>query len=203
MEGIPSVSTSALTNEFCKCMAEGCGVCANCYARSLESLRKSMESHLIDNGEILSKSVLAGADIPMFNNQVVRFDSFGELINENHLINLVNICKANPYTTFALWTKRKDIVKAVMDKEGKPDNMILIYSSPMLNRAEELPPHFDKVFTVYESEYALANNTPINCGDKKCINCRKCYNVSDTTTHIHEMLKADMQKYKKNGGKVL
>lgn len=205
MEGMESISNSCYCNEFCKAMHESgeCGgICAECFAFATEDRYHDLEKHLRNNSRLLAE-LIPFEKLPFINRAIFRFDSFGELLNVAHMCNYINIAKKNPTCIFSLWTKRKDIVKEAIEKEGKPANMILIYSSPVMNRAEKLPLYFDKVFTVYRSEYALSNNTAINCGDKKCINCRKCYNLQDMDLYINEMLKKDMKKFKKNGGAVL
>ena len=59
---------------------------------------------------------------PLFllDRSIARFHSHGELINETHLINLVNIALHNPHCNFALWTKRFDIISKYFKKNKKP-----------------------------------------------------------------------------------
>ena len=74
----------------------------------------------------------------------------------------------------------------------KPSNLIVIYSSPVLNKAVNVDvlkavyPFIDKVFTVYDKEHAGSVN--INCGSNHCLSCLKCYKKR-TTDVINERLK--------------
>jgi len=79
-------------------------------------------------------------------------------------------------------------------KIKRPKNLRLIYSSPLLNKQANLNSkslrHFQQVFTVYTVQYVIDNNIDINCGNKKCDNCRSCYGDFTTVTpYINEVLK--------------
>ena len=93
--------------------------------------------------------------------------------NNNHLSNIVKICNKNPMTTFALWTKRKDIIKGFFNYHSKPENLILVYSNPAVNKIMKTPPkYFDKVFNnVWKDSFIKEQN----CTGQKCIECLQCY----------------------------
>jgi hypothetical protein len=106
--------------------------------------------------------------------------------NNNHMINICKICNKNPMTTFALWTKRKDIIKGFFKHNEKPSNLIMVYSNPKVNQILETPPkYFDKVFNnVWKDSYI----TQQNCTGQKCIECLECYK-KDGKTVIVEAVK--------------
>jgi hypothetical protein len=183
MKNMVSINTSCLENEFCK--NRTFGICKRCYAKRAESYRKALHDKFKLNSEILSKSILLESSLPKFNNLIVRFHAFGELINKTHYINFCKIAEYNPHTTFALWTKRPELV----DVNIKPNNMILIYSEPLLNVEEDnIPIGFDKVFKVYTKDCVGKNGTMLNCHAKNCFECRLCYEHNDIIV-IKEMLK--------------
>lgn len=187
MAGMFSLNTSTRKNEFCQKM-RGCGdsICKSCYAYPATGRFKNLENVLEENGNILSTTDIAPMYVPY---SVFRFNSFGELVNEKHLENLLKIVNANPHCTFTLWTKRLDIAGDVLDRMGKPDNFILIYSSPVKNvcASPELK-YVDKIFTVYSKPYLAKNDVEINC-KQRCIECLKCYNKADKTRFINEELR--------------
>ena len=113
------------------------------------------------------------------------YHSYGELHNAQHFINYLYIAAGNPQTIFTLWTKRKGIVQRVLKSRTKPDNMIIIYSSPVVDKQARLPKGFDKVFTVYSK--GSAQDTTINCHGS-CNTCRLCYSHNDTI-NINEIKK--------------
>ena len=115
---------------------------------------------------------------------VIRFNSFGELINLQHYKIIIKLVKHNPKVQFTLWSKRADIVGLL----EKPKNLITIYSSHKLNEEEKLPIGFDKVFTVYNTAFIKSNEVKINC-NKSCYACMKCYNKKDKTIYIKEQVK--------------
>jgi len=182
MEGMISLNTSSLNNKFCIAMSKKDIICSKCYSNRMLKMYKTADGAFQHNGRLLSEGKLE--DLPQFNAAFVRFNAFGELINDTHLYNLVRICNANPQTTFTLWTKKKGIVAKILAQYGKPNNMLLVYSSEGVGVRELLPLYFDKVFTVYDK----VSQVDINCGDKKCFDCRLCY-TKNRTIYIKEKLK--------------
>jgi len=188
MEKIRSISTNTLTNEFCKKMSATKNklvICGHCY--SVDSLSvgrfpsqvKALQrnSNILGNKELSEKEVYQNY---MFNDNIFRLQSHGDLINELHLKNLMAIVKANKWTTFALWTKRKNVIKEYFDKHEKPDNLILVYSNPLINkvidsRSKYKPVYFDKVFNNVDKDDMKEKQ---NCTGQKCFDCRRCYSKS-------------------------
>ena len=92
MNNIPSISVSSLTNDFCQLMSKVKGsVCGVCYSNRLSQFRKNLEVKLLHNSALLSEKLLTDRELPTFNNRYVRFNSFGELINDIHMENLIAI----------------------------------------------------------------------------------------------------------------
>ncbi len=195
MELIPSISTSMRLNERCtkRAAIEG-SICSKCYAETLLKLRKNMNPCLERNTRLLTSEVLPLEMLPRVNAQIFRFESFGELNNTIQVQNYFNICKVNPYTTFALWTKNLDLVRDVIDAGiEKPSNLNIIYSSPMINKSIadivlDVFPWVDKVFTGYDKAFIKANGSEVNGGSRDCFNCRVCYSKNDIK-EINEQLK--------------
>ena len=185
MAGMFSLNTSTRKNPFCMKMREcKSSVCSSCYAYVQTARYKSLENVLVENSEILSTTDITPIYLPY---TVFRFNSFGELINEKHLENIVKIVNANPHCTFTLWTKRLNIVSSVLDRIGKPSNMILIYSSPEKNVVADTDnKYIDKVFTVFSKKASV--DVEINCA-QSCMLCRKCYDKNDNTRFINELLR--------------
>ena len=185
MDGFTSINVSVKKNPFCQTMQQKDGIiCKHCYAKRVFP---SMEARYSENTDLF----LSEDFKPEFiDRKIIRLHSFGELYNELHFKNIIKLVEFNPDTVFTLWTKRKDIVAKAMTK--KPDNLILIYSSPVLNHRAELPKGFDKVFTVYDP----SQKVEINC-QKSCKDCMKCYTKTDKTVYINEELKLPQNNLKK------
>lgn len=195
MKGIPSISTSCATNPHCiKRRENGDSVCSHCYAATYLKMRKSLKNHLEENTEILTTRFLKANEIPVTNSLLYRFESFGDLHNTTHLRNYIEICKRNPYTRFALWTKNVHILEEVFDKYKieKPNNLSIVLSSPILNMEMKIDQakcwYIDHVFTVYNKDYIKKYDVDINCGAKDCLGCQLCYNIT-TDFYIREKLK--------------
>lgn len=199
MAGIPSISTSVLENPICKKRREQKdSICSKCFAANTagrySSLAKNLKSNLeLLTGEILPENVLPRF-IPELSN-IVRFESFGDLANINQAINYLNIAKVNPDVRFAIWTKNISFLAKAVEMVGKPENIRIIYSSPIVNHAIDVEktkrtyPGIDAVFTVYDKKYIAENNTEINCGGKSCITCRNCYDSPNFYADIKEEMK--------------
>ena len=182
LAGIQSINTPTTTNPFCQSMQKTDSVCKSCYAQRYEKLRPNIVT-AFERNLFLAERELLPLEIPAINEQIARFASYGELINMMHFINLLRIAMANPQTVFTLWTKRYRIVQRVLKHMDKPDNLILIYSSPVVDKQADLPAGFDKVFTSYTKQGAQN----INCHGA-CNDCRLCYSHNNTTL-INEIIK--------------
>ena len=186
MAGVPSLSTSPKYNKRCALRSETDGsICQKCYSARYIAMRPALQERLWQNSEILTEKVYPAEEWPIINALIARFESFGELNNTTQFVNYCNMCIHNPHTMFALWTKNLNIIKRAFDEClcKKPDNLIIIQSSVMLNQ-EERPKYdwVDKVFTCYTSGYIEEHDVEINCGSRECVTCQKCYHKNIFTS---------------------
>lgn len=194
LEGFRSISTNTKTNDYCikqHASKDPKNICRVCYSHiMLGSYRKNMEPALQRNSDALSTRLLTPTEIPQILDRAFRFDAHGELINATHLHNLVLIVEHNPGTSFALWTKRNDLVRTYFDVRAKPTNLILIYSNPKIGNIMKRPPtHFDRTFNnVPEHEHQDQQN----CTGQKCKDCMLCYtpvHANGVTTIVEKVKK--------------
>lgn len=164
--GLQGINTNPLTNPFCQRMAKkpGC-ICARCYSvQMLRTSRRSCAPAWERNGALLSKPL---EQIPVVTAALCRFSAHGELLNRQHYENYCIIARAHPRTTFALFTKRKDLV----EPDLAPPNLVLVYSNPVVDKImDKPPPGFHKVFNVIDKL-----DIPTNCSAESCFKCGKCY----------------------------
>jgi hypothetical protein len=190
LKGFEAINTNTLTNSFCSKMRKTDAICKNCYsAAMLEGLRKNCAPAWQRNSDIFSEKVLLSDQLPTINAHSFRFHAHGELINLVHLENYINISRKNPFTTFALWTKRKDLVNKFIRSGGViPDNLILIFSNAKTDKVlNKIPAHFDKVFNASESGEVKEGQT--ECTGKSCMACMACYRKDNGHTIIVEKVK--------------
>jgi hypothetical protein len=191
LDGFQAISTNTMTNQFCikqNASNKEDNICTKCYSHTmLKSYRKNMQPSLQRNSDLLSTKVLEHNQLPTILNAFFRFNAHGELINETHLINLVNIALHNPHCNFALWTKRNDIIAKYFKYNDKPKNLILVYSnSKISNIMQKLPKYFDKTFNnVLEDEHVEKQN----CTGQQCKNCLLCYQHNEVTTIVEKVKK--------------
>ena len=202
LEGFKSISTSP-DNKYCALRAkcEKC-ICNKCFSKESEKYKHAFFEHLRSNKELITSHILTDSELPIINDSFYRLESHGDTSNETDAINKCNICRKNPNTTFALWTKNPWLYKSVFEKYGKPQNMIFVLSSCFYNMAAnpKMYPFVDVVFTVYTKNYALEHDVKINCGINKCIHCLKCYTANREkygVIYINEILKQESRKYYK------
>ena len=179
LAGIQAINTNTLTNKFCGTMRNTDAICGACYsAAMLTGSRKNCVPAFEHNSALLSSRELAPRELPAINAAIFRFHGHGELITTLHLRNLYAIAGHNPATVFALWTKRRDLIRR---GGARPDNVVLIYSNPSLDRVMQRPPAgFDRVFNNVRADYA----GPANCTGQRCIDCRACYQHGGETVII-------------------
>ena len=191
LDGFKAISTNTMTNEYCiKQNANGKAdnICTKCYSHTmLKSYRKNMQPALQRNSEALANKILDVDLLPTILDTFFRFNAHGELINLVHLENLNRIAKKNPHCSFALWTKRNDLITKYYATREKPDNLTLIYSNPKVSTIMRKPPkHFDRTFNnVLEHEHVEKQN----CTGQKCKDCRLCYTIGNNVNTIVEMVK--------------
>lgn len=201
MEGIPSLSTNKYTNENCIKLMNSKKeniICKHCFVDKVTKRFGDLTPALEHNSQILTKRALTNKEIKRLsevlgNALIFRFESFGDLNNEIQLINYVNIARAYPKTKFGLFTKHFAIVLNYF-KNGLrfPKNITLVLSAPFIN--EGLNNSFVDIFKKYHSRiitFSVTNdkkNPNINCGKKKCIDCRNCYDAKKPKNVI-ELLK--------------
>ena len=189
MEGIPSVSTSCTVNPVCIArMQNGESICSKCFAFTTMKMRKELREALESNYRLLNSGILPDELLPNFGNvRIVRIESFGDLGSVTQAINYVRMIRKNPDVLFAWWTKNKAFAEQAFKTEGKPENLVFVESSFLMNQVEENPSEYaDRVFTVYDKKHA--SGVEINCGSRKCMECMNCYRKTGER-NVSELLK--------------
>ncbi len=198
MSGFASLSTSPMNNTFCINRAKREGtICQKCYAMRMAKIYSALYKALIKNYEVLTSQIIPIDKMPLLNYLAFRFESFGDIQNEIQIINYFNMCLRNKNVQFTIWTKNMNIFTKLFKKgyKGikyeKPKNLIIIVSSPYINKALKISdyPFADKVFTVYDKQYIEKHNIKINCGALSCLSCMRCYNKKNKEVYINEILK--------------
>ena len=191
LEGLRAISTNTATNEYCikqNSTAKSNNICTHCYSHTmLKSYRKNMQDALQYNSDYLSSEIHPMEKVDWVPDAFMRLDAHGELININHLTNLVNMAVKNPHCRFVLWTKRNDLIVKYFKENAKPSNFILIYSNPIISTVMgKIPKYFDKTFNnVLEHEHVALQN----CTGQKCKDCMLCYTENDTTVIVEKVKK--------------
>jgi len=201
--GIDAVNSNPLSNPFC---IEQYGkqddtiICTECYSIDmLETYRSNCVPNFENNNVTLSTIIHTDFSYLKFSNDIVRINGHGELLNQTHLHNICNMAFAFPNHTFALWSKRIDIVRKYFKNNSIPSNLILIYSNPKKNKiVSKIPYPFHKVFNNVNLEWNnVSPNLKENCTGQKCNDCRICYNFNSENIIIELTKKSQKELNKK------
>ena len=193
--GLDAINSNTLSNEFCqkehKSPVQN-KICKICFSFAmLESYRGNCIPNFENNSVALSTMIHKDFSYLRFRNDIARLHGHGELINQTHLHNFVSMVKHFPHITFALWSKRTDIIRKYFKTNEIPDNLILVYSNPIIDKVMFKPPRpFHKVFNNVSASY----NKYVNCTGQKCNECRLCYRF-DTENVIIEHKKQYGKKH--------
>lgn len=200
MTGMRSINTSTRDCRFCQKMQKTEGtICQYCYTNRIEDMHENYYNFYHRNYVAINSVEFQPVTYRWKKySGSVRFNAIGELSTNRHLLNYMKIVGVNPHINFTLWTKRNDLIINNVEAVKKHSNLILIGSSPYINRQEKLSLDiYDKIFTVYTPDYANKHNIKINCGSynidgtkKKCVECQICYSRKfESIKIVNELLK--------------
>lgn len=197
LKNLDAINTNTVTNKFCKKMHNSKNdkcICKYCYSQKmLKTFRKNCQPAFQYNSNLLSKQLIDKTQIPRFKHELLRINAHGELINQTHADNIIRLALFKPDKTITLYTKRLNLINNAIKRQShavKPDNLIIVYSNPLLDKPITKIPqnnmykYVDKIFNVMSTE-----NNKINCGAKNCNKCRLCYNKNNNTNIIYEMVR--------------
>lgn len=206
LEYFHSFNTYCGMNERCIARhAAGETICKKCYSFTLTAIYDALLNKLIKASFLFCNEIIESQDMPVLNHGIdfERLESFGDINNRIQAINYINLCVKNDHMRFTLWSKNPDIMYAAFLEKGfKPKNMVLIYSSPKINKIDKSvigkyiingKDIIDRIFTVYTAEYAILNNIQIHCINSHCISCMRCY--KGNAFYVNEIVKIQQKYY--------
>lgn len=198
LQGIQSVSTLSVCNPYCIArMADGDSVCSHCYVQG-HNYKTSLMAHLIANFIRLTKSILPDDCLPIITSVFGRIESFGDVYNVIQARNYIRLIRKNACVKFAIWSKNDAIWQKAFEIDGKPENCTFVLSSDKVNvpaiPREQMKKYIDYIFTVYDFDFVVKHDIKINCGLRKCMECKHCY-VRGNAISVNEILKSDAKKY--------
>ena len=208
LEDVNAISTASSVNPICQVRAKDCtSICSHCFAlltldRYTDLEQAAIINLVVLNAMIYSKAAWKAVRIPASDaGDIFRIEAFGDTASAIQAANYVIMAETHRHIkSFGIWSKNLGFWATAFDALGKPRNIIFTASSPIMNTPVEIPERFkwfvDHVFTVYDAAHALAEEIGINCGTRKCANCRRCYKRT-TETAVNEIVKADAKKYYK------
>lgn len=193
MDGIKCITSACTVNDHCKNLHTN-GICKHCYAFRYLNMRPTVRKCYERNSKVLSNEMDV-AYIPTFrHSDFVRFESFGDLINRNHIENYLLMAFKNPKTNFALFTKRRSMLENYFKNFDvkKPKNLAIVSSAYTLNDDQNTELYasyvtndnlgfklIDTVFNVYTSDENIQKKDRLamhtcEC-EKSCKFCLVCW----------------------------
>ena len=208
MEGIKCIPSDCTVNEHCKSLHTN-GICKHCYAFRYLNMRPTVRKCYEKSSNVLSNDMDV-AYMPTFRKgDFVRLESFGDLINVEHIENYLLICFKNPQTNFALFTKRRFMLENYFKHFDvkKPKNLSIVSSAYTMNddKNTELYASYetndnldfkliDTVFNVYTNDENIQKKDRLalhthEC-EKQCRFCLVCWhNTMSDLMLVKERLK--------------
>lgn len=184
IEGTASLDSSCHGCTFCQKMMKAAEanpqiICGKCYDFRQENYRIAVKNRHMLNLRIMSSVSFTVEELAMLPTAMIdRINSSGDMENATHAGNMVKYAIAHSAARVGLWAKNDAAVQEAFDTYGKPENVVYIASSPVINKKRALPKYADYTFTVYDAEHidaAIAGGS-MECNGKKCKNCGfKCY----------------------------
>ena len=205
IEGTCSFDSSCNGCDFCKKMRKAAEnnvkhICKHCYDAKQESYRANVKNRHMLNMLIMSNVRFTEKELSKLNVAAInRVNSSGDTPNKTYALNMITIAAINDTVKFGYWAKNASPIIAACDEIGKPDNLSLVYSSPIINEACKLPKYFDYVFVVASDENHVNEflaNGACECNGKDCKDCGyKCYTKAwKNGSVIIELLRATNKK---------
>lgn len=209
IEGSSSLDSSAHGCGFCAAMREAAKnnplhICGMCYDFAQEN---SYKGRNILNRHSLNLLIMSTVEFTIDElatlpaTEIVRINSSGDTENIIYARNMIKYVYAHTYTKTAYWAKNIAPIIAACKELGKPENLILVQSSPIIGHPAKLAEFFDYVFTVYvtkEATEAAIKDGSCACNGKKCAACGfKCYKgLWPIGSNIAEFLRVDAKTRK-------
>lgn len=185
IEGCHSCDSSAHGCDFCARMRKLAEtdpriICGYCYDWALEEERSNVGPRHTLNLLILKTIEFTEAELASLPiGGILRGNSAGDTDNLTQALNQLKMAATHPYTDCALWAKNTAPISQAVDIYGKPENMRLIQSSPIIGTPATLARNFDCTFTVYptkETTLAAIHVGANPCNGRKCVKCNySCY----------------------------
>jgi hypothetical protein len=145
LEGFRAINSNTRSNPFCLSMYENAAdnvICRKCYSHEmLKAYRANTVPALQRNSDALSQAWDSGDPVRLTGKgrktfqpgEYVRISGHGEIVNSAYVANVMRIIRENPQARFSWWTKRHQLIRQYCDEHGKPDNLILVYSNPLVD----------------------------------------------------------------------
>jgi len=197
-------------------------ICYDCYAMKQLEKPNYKNTNMIKafnhNADALTTKVLSDAECMDIAKEIVfaliknethllRIESFGDLHNEIHAMNYINICAAVDFVSFeenykvkiGFWTKNFDYLCNAFQKCNEftktsfRHSTSVVLSSVFKNikisdciveKVEKILGMRVKTFTVMTE-----NSDIINCGKRACATCEKCYTKDNEIYNMFEYIK--------------
>lgn len=197
MHDFTMITTSCLNNPLCEARRNNLElVCSKCYAAAQLEYQKGTREKFLINTLFYSNYELTKKDIPTIYtvNNVLRFESHGDVVNRTHAKNIYAIARKNDHLRCAVWSKNPWFFKGLQ----KPKNIIFVYSIAELNRivtpetlkqVQRKYPFVDKIFAVYDEKTIADHSLTVNCGGRDCMACLTCYKTRKQKNIVIEKLK--------------
>ena len=184
MPGMSYGISARLCNVGVKLAKIAGSVCEGCYALKANYMYPSVQTAHANRVAGLSSVSWADAMIKQIKHSETdyfRWHDSGDLQSFQHLLDIVRIAEALPDVKFWIPTRESGLIKHYAECFGAfPGNLCVRVSAAMIDGKP--PAGFENTSTVHAAKPAQGFDCPAQHQGNKCVDCRKCWEKSNTNT---------------------
>ena len=184
MPGMSYGISARLCNVGAKLAKKKGSVCHGCYALKANYMYPSVQTAHANRVAGLSSVSWADAMIKQIKHSETdyfRWHDSGDLQSFQHLLDIVRIAEALPDVKFWIPTRESGLIKRYAECFGAfPSNLCVRVSAAMIDGKP--PQGFENTSTVHAAKPAQGFDCPAQHQGNKCVDCRKCWEKSNTNT---------------------
>lgn len=190
-------------------------ICMVCFAIRALAYKTNLQNNLNENADILANRLLGTEELftlamelveasEINNSPMLRLESFGDIATVTQALNYINLCWlvgmfSQEKIHIAWWTKNWTLLLEAWRKTDEQKKSVFRRCTNIVLSSSRVGIEVDrgivrnvenelgmpvKVFTVdgFESERT-------NCGARSCFKCHRCYDKTESTEYIYEVVK--------------
>ena len=163
-------------------------VCGSCYAMKGNYLRykngsvgRSHELHLKSLDNNFDWVIAMAYQIIHYKTKYFRFHASGDLQSVDHAIQIINLARLTPSTSYWIPTREISFIKEIQKRNiSIPKNCIFRISAPLVDGFLNSKVFNNTSSVITDSKKAIGKICPSSKQGGQCLDCRACWNFKET-----------------------